>query len=322
MNPIERAIRSLDAFQQGHKVSSVIYGVIKKYADDNAGVLTSSLTLSAFGAIFPLFLLLVTILGIVLANDNGLRNDVLSSTLNSFPIIGDHLASNIQALHRNSAAGLVIGTLGLVWGSLGVAQNGIFTMEQVWDLPRPQRPNYMKRLGRSLAFLLVLGVGLLASTFLAAAGPTAKGSLLLAAIGGVLSFILNFGEYLFAFRVLTPHDVAIKSLWPGALLAGTAWTALQSFGGFVVGHYLHNDSAVYGLFGIVLGLLAWVYLIVRVTVYAAELNVVLARRLWPRAIVQPPLTEADKRAMAAQARQGRRWPEETVEVVLEGDITV
>ena len=58
-------------------------------------------------------------------------------------------------------------------------------------------------------------------------------------------------------------------------------------------HFLHSDS-VYGVFGTVLGLLAWIYLAVEVTVYCAEINVVLARRLWPRSIVQPPLTEADR----------------------------
>ena len=86
-------------------------------------------------------------------------------------------------------------------------------------------------------------------------------------------------------------------------MAGVGWTILQALGGFVVGHYLKNDSSVYGLFGIVLGLFAWVYLITELTVYAAELNVVLARHLWPRSMVQPPLTDADRRSLAAQALQ-------------------
>ena len=113
--------------------------------------------------------------------------------------------------------------------------------------------------------------------------------------------MVNFGEYLFAFRVLTPPTCPLRQLVPGPSVAGIGWTVLQAVGGFVVGHYLKNDSAVYGLFGIVLGLFAWIYLIAELTVYSAELNVVLARRLWPRAMVQPPLTDADRRSMAAQA---------------------
>ena len=78
-------------------------------------------------------------------------------------------------------------------------------------------------------------------------------------------------------------------------------------------------SSVYGLFAIVLGLFAWIYLITELTVYAAELNVVLARHLWPRSIVQPPLTDADRRSIAAQAVQNRRRPEQSVEVSFDGE---
>jgi YihY family inner membrane protein len=319
MNVIERATRKVDHFQQGHKPLSVIYAVVKKYGDDNAGVLVSSLTLSAFGTLFPLLLLLVTILGLVLSSHPGLRSDVLHSTLTQFPIIGNDLGSNIKALHRDSPIGLTVGIAGLLWGSLGLAQNGIFTMEQVWNVPGPERPNYIKRLGRSFAFLVVLGVGLIVSTVLGAGVPTIKGSIALAILGAVLSAVVNFGEYLFAFRVLTPHSISLRCLVPGAALAGAGWAVLQAFGGYVVGRYLKNDSAVYGLFGIVLGLLAWVYLIVELTVYSAELNVVLFRRLWPRAMVQPPLTEADRSSMAAQAEQNQRRPEQRIQVSFDGE---
>jgi uncharacterized BrkB/YihY/UPF0761 family membrane protein len=195
----------------------------------------------------------------------------------------------------------------------------MFTMAQVWNVPGPARPNYLKRLLRNFSFLAVLAVGLVVSTFLAAGAPTARGSMALAVGGAVLSAIVNFGEYLFAFRVLTPGKVSLRQLLPGAVLAGTGWTILQAVGGFVVGHYLKDDSAVYGLFGIVLGLFAWIYLIAELTVYAAELNVVLARKLWPRAMVQPPLTDADRRSMAAQAVQNQRRPEQRVEVSFDED---
>jgi YihY family inner membrane protein len=319
MNVIERGARSFDAFQQRNKVLSLVYGVMKKFGDDNGGILVSCLAQTAFGALFPLLLLLVTVLGLVLSAHPALRQSVLHSTLSQFPIIGNDLASNIKALHRNSAAGLIIGIGGLLWGSLGLAQNGMFTMAQVWNVPGPARPNYLKRLLRSFSFLAVLAVGLVVSTFLAAGAPTARGSMALAVVGAVLSAIVNFGEYLFAFRVLTPGKVSLRQLVPGAVLAGTGWTILQAVGGFVVGHYLKDDSAVYGLFGIVLGLFAWIYLIAELTVYAAELNVVLARKLWPRAMVQPPLTDADRRSMAAQAVQNQRRPEQRVEVSFDED---
>jgi hypothetical protein len=94
------------------------------------------------------------------------------------------------------------------------------------------------------------------------------------------------------------------------------WTALQVVGTWLVHHFLHSDS-LYGVFGTVLGLLAWIYLAIQVTMYCAEINVVLARRLWPRSIVQPPLTEADRASMALQALQNQRRPEQHVEVTFD-----
>lgn len=321
MNPLEKAVRKVDHAQQRRKPLAIIFGVLKKFGDDNAGVLAGSLTFTAFGALFPLLLLLVTILGLVVGTNphNHLHQEILSSVLSKFPVIGNDLSGNIKAIHRDSAIGLVVGILGLAWGSLGLAQNGIFTMEQIWNLPGTDRPNYIKRLGRSASFLGVLAVGMAASTFLAAASPVSKGSFVLTFVGSVVSAVVNVGLFLFAFRVLTPHKVPVKQLVPGATLAGLVWTVMQSVGGLIVQHYLKNDSAVYGTFAIVLGLLAWIYLIVRVVIYSAELNVVLARRLYPRSIVQPPLTDADRRSMSAQAIQNRRRPEQRVDVSFEGD---
>jgi YihY family inner membrane protein len=314
-----RGTRAVDAFQQRHRPLCLAYAVVKKFGDDNAGVLVSSLALSAFAATFPLLLLLVTVLGLVLSSHPGLRSDVLHSAVNKFPIIGNDLAGNIRALRRNSAAGLAVGIAGLLWGSTGLAQNAMFTMAEVWNLPGRLRPNYLQRLSRSLAFLAVLVLGLVVGTFLAGAAPTVNGPASFVVAGSAASLSVNVAEYLVAFRVLTPRDVPLRQLVPGSVLGGAGWTVLQAFGGYVVGHYLKDDSAVYGLFGIVLGLLAWIYLIVRLTVYSAELNVVLARHLWPRTIVQPPLTDADRRSLAAQAEQNERRPEQHVEVTFDLD---
>ena len=124
------------------------------------------------------------------------------------------------------------------------------------------------------------------------------------------------GMYLGAFRALTPKGVPTRDLLPGAITGGILWTVLQVLGTYLVHHFLHSAS-VYGVFGTVLGLLAWVYLATEITVYSAEINVVLKRRLWPRSIVQPPLTESDRHSMALQALQAQRRPEEHIEVTFD-----
>jgi len=186
-------------------------------------------------------------------------------------------------------------------------------MEQVWNLPGPARPGFVPRLGRAALFIALLGGGVIVTTGLASLNTYLLKGFWAVVLAEVLAAAFNSGMYIGAFRVLTPKGVPTHALMPGAITGGILWTVLQVLGTWLVHHFLHSDS-VYGIFGIVLGLLAWIYLAVQVTVYAAETNVVLSRRLWPRSIVQPPLTEADRASMALQALQNQRRPEQHVEV--------
>ena len=314
MNPIERVARRVDGLQQRYTAPALVFGVVKKFGDDNAGVLANNLAYSAFGAIFPLLLLLVTVLGLVLGHNPAAYNKVMHSTLAQFPVIGTQLGRNIHALQKGSAVALAIALLGLVWSSTGLAQAGLFTMAQVWNLPGPQRPNFVARLGRSFGFLGVMGLGLVVSTGLAGAGTFTGRALPMAVGAELVAVAVNIGQYFLAFRVLTPKRVPTGRLWPGAVLGGIGWTVLQAVGGYLVGHDLKNASEVYGTFAMVLGLLAWIYLGVQLSIYSAELNTVLAYRLWPRSLVQPPLTEADQRSLALQVQEEQRRPEQQVDV--------
>jgi YihY family inner membrane protein len=313
MNPIEKAIRRVDGVQQRHKAPAFVVGLIKKYGDDNGGVLVANLAHSGFVSLFPLLLVLVTLLGLVASNDPAVRHQVLKAVAHQVPIIGDQLAGNVHQLRRSSIIGLIVGLIVLVWGATGLAQAGLFAMEQVWNLPGPARPGYFPRLGRALVFLGVLGLGVVVTTLLTSLGLYGHGPGALAVAGAILVAVVNVGVFFLTFRVLTPRGVPTRKLVPGATAGGLAWTVLQALGTYVVGHLRHTN-AVYGAFATVLVLLAWISLSVEITVYAAELNVVLARRLWPRSIVQPPLTEADRAVLAAQALQNQRRDDQRVHV--------
>jgi YihY family inner membrane protein len=305
-------MRRLDAFQQRHLVPSFIFGIIKKFGDDNAGNLTVQMTYSLFVTIFPLLLLLVTIVGIVLADDPADRVRVLHSALGEFPIIGQQIGHNIHGLKRSSGFGLTVGILGLIYGSTGLAQVGQFSMAQIWNVPVAARPGYLPRMARSAIFLVVLAVGLVLSTALAGFGTFGTHNVWLGVLGELLAVVVNVALYFAAFRTLTPKQVETKWLIPGVITGGVAWTVLQAAGGYVVGHDLKGASALYGLFGLVLGLMAWIYLGAEITLYSAEVNTVLRHRLWPRGLVHPPLTEADQRSLAFQVTENQQRPEQEV----------
>jgi YihY family inner membrane protein len=317
VNAVQKVLHRVDGFQQEHRVLGFTFGITKKYGDDNGGALVSNLAYSAFLALFPLLLVLVTVLDLVLSGHPALRRTVLNSALGDFPVVGRDLSSNIHALHRSSIAGLAIGLLGLVWGATGFSQAGLFAMERVWNVPGPRQPSYFARLGRGIGFLAVIGIGLAISGFLAGFGTFGRHNVLLGLGAEVVAVLINIGQYALAFRLLTPQLVETRKLLPGAVIGGVAWTFLLALGGYLLGHDLRHDSAVYGIFGMVIGLLAWVYLGVKLSLYAAEINVVLARRLWPRSLVQPPLTPADQKSLVLQASQVQKRADQKVTVTFD-----
>jgi YihY family inner membrane protein len=313
MNVFERGIRRVDAAQQRYTAPAFVVGVIKKYGDDNGGTLASSLAHSALVSVFPLLLILSTVLGLVAAGDLELKQKIQNAAAQQVPLIGQQLTSSVTELQQDSMIGLVVGLAVLVWGATGLAQSALYTMEEVWNLPGPARPGFFPRLVRSLLFLAVLGLGVLSTTLLTSLDAFTKRSGAFVTLVDLLALVANFGLYLASFRVLTPKGVPTRSLVPGAIVGAVAWTLLQYFGVLLVHHFIQSNSA-YGVFGTVLALVAWLYLAVQVTVYSAEINVVLARHLWPRSLVQPPLTEADRTVLALQALQNQRREEQQVTV--------
>ena len=313
MNPVERVVRRVDAFQQRHRVTGFAFGVVKKFGDARAGSLAALIAYYTFLALFPLLLLLVTILGFVAQNNSDFQHRLVDSALADFPIIGNQIARNVKSL-RASGLGLAISLIGLAWGSLGFTQAGQHAMAQVWNVPGVDRPGFVPRLGRGVSIIGVLGLGAIATTIFSGFSVFNSTVPALRGLSMLVSVLLNVAISLAGFRLLTPRAIPFRELVPGAVLAGLAWSVLQFLGGYLVNQRLQQTSEVYGLFAIVLGLLFWLSLGAQITLYAAELNVVLARKLYPRSIVQPPLTEPDRRALRQLADQEERRPEERVHV--------
>jgi YihY family inner membrane protein len=314
MNPAERVIKRVDGWQQRFTPAGFVFGVTKKFGDDNGGVLVANLTYTAFVTLFPLLLVFTTILGLVAVYDPGFKTAAENAVADQVPVLGHTLTSQVGTLKKSSVIGLIVGLVVTIWGSMGLAQAGLFTMGHVWNLPGPERPNFLTRVARSMMFLGLLAVGVIATTSLASLstyGGNQPLSFLAFAEAGAA--VVNAGMFVGAFRILTPRAVETRDLVRGAVIGGMLWTVLQVLGTYLVHHFLHSDS-VYGEFASVLGLVAWLYLVARIVVYSAEVNVVLARRLWPRSILQPPLTEADKESLALRALESQQRADQQVHV--------
>lgn len=308
---LKAPLKKFDDLQQRHSAVGFPLAVMKKFGDDQAGNLAALIAYYAFFSIFPLLLVLVTVLGVVLHNDPSLQHRIVNSALTDFPVIGDQLKKNVGSLDR-TGAGLIIGLIGTFWGARGVANAAQNAFNAVWEVPFKDRPGFPKNQLRSVAMIGVVGLGVLVTTALSAIGGGTGGVGAAVRAGAIaLSFVLNALLFWLGFRLATASVVKTRELLLGAILAAVVWQVLQGVGGYLVAHELKNSSGVYGVFGLVLGLLSWLYLQAQFTIYAVEIDVVRQRRLWPRSLLAPPLTEADERAYEAYADvEMRRRPQD------------
>lgn len=258
--------------------------MVKKFGDDQAGDLAALIAYYGFFSLFPLLLVLISVLGFVLHGDPGLQRRILDSALAQFPVIGDQLRSHYESLTANGVI-LGIGTVTAVWAGLGVTQAAQKAMNTVWGVPPEQRPGFLPSRARGLIMLVVLGSMTVAAIFLSGLG-TATGELgvALRILGYVGSLALNVGLFLLAYRILTVKRLRWGEVVPGAVTGAVLWTALQLVGTYLVNRQVKNATPVYGTFAIVIGLLVWIYLGAQLTVLCAEVNVVRLKRLWPRSL--------------------------------------
>lgn len=302
MNAIERPLRAVDRFQQRWPVLAVPVAVWSKFNDDQAGNLAALISYYGFAALFPLLLVLVTVLNMLLANDPSLRATLLNSALAQYPVIGQQIKASLGHI-SGTGLPLIIGIVFLLLGARGVASAMTNALCEVWDIPREDRPGFPMSQVWAMALMFSVGIGFIVTTFLSGlaggAGNVINGAV--AHVGAVLiSLVLNIGMFWLGFRIATVFKVRWRDLLIGSAIAAVCWQALQVVGGYVVSHQLHRASELYGTFGIVLGLLAWLFLQAEVTLYAAEVDAVLARGLWPVSL----LGEAGSAKTALPPRAG------------------
>ncbi|MCW2930818.1 MAG: ribonuclease [Actinomycetia bacterium] len=287
MNWVKRAATAMDRFQSRRPWTAVLVAVWRKSADDQAGYLAALICYFGFVALFPLLLIFVTLLDVTLKSHPELHRDLLNSALMQYPVLGDQINNSLGQV-SGTGLRLGIGIAVLVLGTRGIAFAMQNALCQIWEISRPDRPNFFKRSLYGLALVVAIGSGLVVTSFLSSIAGGA-GHLLTsfgAYVGAVaISLTLNVGVFWLAFRLATMRMVPWRNLRFGAMLAALVWQVLQVTGGYAVTHSLQRVSTLYGAFGVVLGLLGWLYLQATVTVYCAEVDAVLAKGRWPRSLL-------------------------------------
>jgi membrane protein len=301
LQPVKDAI---DRWQRARPLTAVPVAIAKKFSDDGASRLAALIAYWSFFSIFPLLLAFASILGFLLDGNPEFQEDVLDSTVAQVPVIGEQLSRDASSL-KGSGLALAIGIVGAVWAGLGVTLAIGNALDELWAVPRMERPSYVQSRLRGLGILAVIGT---ASVVTTAVVTLARNGTIQPPVAGIASFggstAIDFVVFLTAYRVLTTASVTTRQVLPGAVLATISWVGLQTLGGLYAEYVAAGSSETYGVFAAVIGLLSWLWLAAQLSLGAAEVNVVLARRLWPRSLFGG-LAAADERAMrdAAQAAQ-------------------
>jgi uncharacterized BrkB/YihY/UPF0761 family membrane protein len=197
-------------------------------------------------------------------------------------------------------------------------------MNTVWAVPRNSRPNPLKARRRSLELLAAAALGMVGTTGLTILGSGGAGALGEATrtLALAASVVIGVAVAIFAFRFAPARRLSTRDVLPGAVTAGVSWQLLQTFGVIYVRAVVRHASATNGLFAIVLGLLAFLYLTAAAVLLSAEINVVHVSGLYPRSLLTPftdnvVLTRADRRTYTRQAKAQRSKGFEHVQVSFE-----
>jgi inner membrane protein YhjD len=319
---VPELVDRIDAWQRRRRAVGIPLAVVYKFFDDQGGYLAAAITYYAFIAIFPLMLIGSSVLGFVLQGHPALQEKILTTALAQFPIVGDQLGRPEGI--RGSTSAVIIGSVTALYGAIGLGQVAHNAVNVCWAIPRNVRLNPIISRLRSLVWMVAAGLALV---FIAVV--TSLGSHLdvlgrnfgseVHWLALLLSVLVNALVLAQMMRLSTPRHDRLRGVLPGAALIAVLWQLLQLVGSAYVEHVVKKANEMNAVFALVLGLVALVYIATVLAMFGLELNVVLDKRLYPRALLTPftdavQLTEADKRVYRESAQAQRHKGFEEVRV--------
>lgn len=317
-----KAVERLDAAQRDRPWISFPVAVIYKYVDDQGVFLAALITYYGFLSLFPLLLLFASFLGFALQSQPELQTRLLETAVSQFPVIGSEVTN--PAGLEGSAAAVAAGVLIAMYGASRVSHATQHAMNVCWGVPRHRRPNPITARVRSAVLIAIAAVALLGSTALSTLGSSAESYGL--DVGGVTAGVLLAASmmmiaafFALGMRLSTTAPLTWSQVLPGALLAAVGWQVMQSFGARYVGQVVNTTNDTYGVFALVLGLMAWLFLVASILMLAVEVNVVRVKKLYPRALLAPftedaTLTTADEKSFSDMATSTKTKEHEEVDV--------
>jgi YihY family inner membrane protein len=266
----------LQPIRERWTAADFVLDTLAAYSRHRTGRNASLLAYMGILTVFPLLLAATTVLGFVLEGNEGLRDDIIDSAFSKIPVVGGQIQENQGRLPSNWWA-FAVGLAGAIWGSLRAFVAMQTALDDIWEIETGRDNYFLQRLraliGIGVIFLSQLGSVVLAS-LVSHAGLPRTGQFLVT-LGGLA---LNVAVVAAMYRYLTSRDTTWRLVWPGASFTGVVFTVLQFLGTNIVSRQSASANEVYGTFGAIITLAAWISLHGLVALVGAEINATIERR--------------------------------------------
>ena len=268
--------RRIEALKRNGFIAFVL-AVQKRFGEDGGGNLAASLTYFAFLSLFPLLLVAASIIGFALVGDPAGQARLANKLAGSIPGLGDILGDNVKALVDARGAAGIIGVFGALWSGTGLARAASYALSRVSR--KSENGTFIKTQLWAVGSTIGLGALALIATASGTTLPAADFTSVLGVAGVLGSLALDLILFTVCYRVLNrSRPRPLSQSWRGALIPAVGWTALKVWGAWYAKHSVRGSTAVFGTFASVVGILVILYLVSRLFIYGAELNVVLSEK--------------------------------------------
>lgn len=283
MEKLQHTLKRFDGWQQTFPPLAIIISVIKKYGEDRGGFQGALITYYGFLSLFPLLLILVSLLH-HLPEGNRIATQVANSITGYIPVLGNSLQSNVHG-YKSLGLDVVFELFVLLYGARGVADAFRHTVNTIWRIPEDERSGFWAALLKNYTLVFIGGFGFIAASVAANFAGQLRQRLSIHFSLVILSLVLLFGSFQFIMRVAHAKQLHFRDIWLGAALSTAGLFLLQNIGGAILIHELHNMNNIYGTFALVLSIIFWIYLQIQIILYGMELDTVRRLRLWPRKLL-------------------------------------
>jgi len=260
-----------------------------RYQRTQGDLVAAGVTYFVFLGLFPVLLLIASVIGLVLAGDELLQAQLFAAIRDAFPgTVGRQLVRQLRGAIDGAGYLGLIALLGSLYAGLRAMDKLRIGMERIWK-GHVDEPDVLRDNLQDLISLLVLGAVGLTSLGLTG-GVTQATSWVLDLLGlsdefgfGVLTQVLGIAlavavdtaVFLWLLRIVPSVNHPLRLLLPGALFGAAGVEVLKLIGGYYLS--LISDSVTASAFGGAVGLLVWINLVARFAFFTAAWTSTLRR---------------------------------------------